>query len=131
VAEGCRHGKMRRQPQERKAFAKQGATLFFRVHLSVCHWQKLLITEALSASANFFFYRTLAVYMRKGRKDIKCVVLSVSQDITRWKAIAAKSVIIVFSVSFFPFRGQLLKQKPKFFIISICSIVWTRDLSSS
>ena len=56
----------------------------------------LLITDALSAPANFFLHRTLAAYMKKDRKDVvKCIVLSVSEDITRWKAIAAKSVSII------------------------------------
>ena len=55
----------------------------------------LLITDALSAPANFFLHRTLAAYLKKDRKDLasaKCIILSVSEDITRWKAIAAKSV---------------------------------------
>jgi len=52
----------------------------------------LLITDALSAPANFLLHRTLAAHLKKDRKDVvKCVVLSVSKDITRWKAIAAKS----------------------------------------
>jgi hypothetical protein len=59
----------------------------------------LLITDALSAPANFLLHRTLAAYMKDCR-DVKCVVLSVSEDITRWKALAAKSVL-GFS---FPFR---------------------------
>ena len=91
----------------------------------------LLITDALSAPANFILHRTLAAYMKKDRKDIKCVVLSVSEDITRWKAIASKSVIIIFSVFLALSEFFLLKQETKFFRISICSIVWTRDLSSS
>ena len=91
----------------------------------------LLITDALSAPANFILHRTLAAYMTKDRKDIKCVVLSVSEDITRWKAIASKSVIIIFSVFLALSEFFLLKQETKFFRISICSIVWTRDLLSS
>jgi hypothetical protein len=65
----------------------------------------LLITDALSAPANFLLHRTLAAYM-KDRRDVKCVVLSVSEDITRWKALAAKSVI---SISFH-LPSSLLKQ---------------------
>ena len=91
----------------------------------------LLITDALSAPANFILHRTLAAYMKKDCKDIKCVVLSVSEDITRWKAIASKSVIIIFSVFLALSEFILLKQETKFFRISICSIVWTRDLLSS
>ena len=91
----------------------------------------LLITDALSAPANFILHRTLAAYMKKDRKDIKCVVLSVSEDITRWKAIASKSVIIIFSVFLALSEFILLKQETMFFRISICSIVWTRDLLSS
>jgi hypothetical protein len=55
----------------------------------------LLITDALSSPANFLLHRTLAAYMKKDRKDVKSVVLSVSEDIMRWKALAAKSVIII------------------------------------
>ena len=51
----------------------------------------LLITDALSAPANFLLHRTLAAHM-KDRRDVKCIILSVSEDITRWKALAAKSV---------------------------------------
>ena len=91
----------------------------------------LLITDALSAPANFILHRTLAAYMKKDHKDIKCVVLSVSENITRWKAIASKSVIIIFSVFLALSKFILLKQETKFFRISICSIVWTRDLLSS
>jgi len=50
----------------------------------------LLVTDALSAPANFLLHRTLAAYM-KDRNDAKCVILSVSEDMTRWKALAAKS----------------------------------------
>ena len=73
----------------------------------------LLITDALSAPANFFLHRTLAAYMKKNRKDIKCVVLSVSEDITRWKAIAAKSVINIFSV--FLSASSFVKTKAQVF----------------
>ena len=85
----------------------------------------LLITDALSAPANFLLHRTLAAYMKKDRKPedvVKCIVLSVSEDITRWKAIAVKSVIIIllFPTSEFHF----VKTKVQvFFRISTCSIV--------
>jgi hypothetical protein len=87
----------------------------------------LLITDALSAPANFLLHRTLAAYM-KDRKDsdVKCVVLSVSEDISRWKALAAKSVINISS----RLPSSLLKQKQVSRILT-CSIAWTRDLSSS
>lgn len=87
----------------------------------------LLITDALSAPANFLLHRTLAAYM-KDRKDsdVKCVVLSVSEDITRWKALAAKSV---FNIPFL-LPSQSFKQK-QVSRISTCSIAWTRDLSNS
>jgi hypothetical protein len=57
----------------------------------------LLITDALSAPANFLLHRTLAAYMKDYRRDdVKCVILSVSEDITRWKALAPKSVNLFF-----------------------------------
>ena len=61
----------------------------------------LLITDALSAPANFLLHRTLAAYM-KDRRDAQCIILSVSEDITRWKALAARSVIN--TLTFYPFR---------------------------
>ena len=78
------------------AFAKQSATLFTTMTsmfspFGLPEGITLLITDALLAPANFLLHRALAAYM-KDRKDAKCVVLSVSEDITRWKALAAKSV---------------------------------------
>ena len=85
-------------------FAKQGVTLTRTMFspFGLPEGIALLITDALSAPANFFLHRTLAAYMKKDRKGMKCVVLSVSEDITRWKAIAAKSVIIKFHCFLFP-----------------------------
>ena len=74
----------------------------------------LLITDALSAPANFLLHRTLAAHM-KDRKDVKCVVLSVSEDITRWKAIAAKSVNLLFLLFFSPAFFFVKTKKTKFF----------------
>ena len=67
----------------------------------------LLITDALSAPANFFLHRTFAAYM-KDRRDAKCVILSISEDITRWKALAVKSVILIL---FFPSEFTVKQKK--------------------
>jgi hypothetical protein len=79
----------------------------------------LLVTDALSAPANFFLHQTLAACM-KDRRDSKCVILSVSEDITRWKALAAKAVIIII-IAFFQ-SSLLNKRKSR---ILTCSIAWT------
>ena len=76
----------------------------------------LLITDALSAPANFLLHRTLAAYIRKDRKDkdaVKCIILSVSEDITRWKAIATKSVIIIFILFLSAFSEFIVKKNNK------------------
>ncbi|KAF8148624.1 hypothetical protein B0H34DRAFT_736284 [Crassisporium funariophilum] len=50
----------------------------------------LLITDELLAPATFMLHRTLAAHMKRSLNS-KCVILSVTEDITRWKALSAKS----------------------------------------
>ncbi|GLB36869.1 putative elongation complex protein 6 [Lyophyllum shimeji] len=50
----------------------------------------LLITDELSSPADFLVHRTLISHIKEA-KNAKSVVLSVSEGIERWKAIAAKS----------------------------------------
>jgi hypothetical protein len=56
-----------------------------------CLGQLLLITDELAAPAESFLHRRLGAHL-KDTKNSKCVILSVSEGLTRWKAIAAKSV---------------------------------------
>jgi len=56
-----------------------------------CLGQLLLITDELAAPAEFFLHRRLGAHL-KDTENSKCVILSVSEGLTRWKAIAAKSV---------------------------------------
>ncbi|OBZ70698.1 hypothetical protein A0H81_09315 [Grifola frondosa] len=51
----------------------------------------LLITDELSSPADFILLGNLSAHL-KNHKDSKCIVLSVSEDLTRWKAISGKSV---------------------------------------
>lgn len=53
--------------------------------------QCLLITDELPSPADFILHRSLASHFKQS-KTSKCIVLSVSEDFARWKAIAAKSV---------------------------------------
>jgi hypothetical protein len=56
----------------------------------------LLITDELAAPADFLLHRTLATHLKE-RKHPRALILSVSEGITRWKALASKSVRLVFS----------------------------------
>ena len=53
----------------------------------------LLVTDELAAPADFLLHRSLGDYL-KDNKNSRCVLLSVSEGMTRWKTIAAKSVSI-------------------------------------
>jgi hypothetical protein len=55
--------------------------------------QFLLITDELAAPADFFLHKSLGAHL-KDNKNSRCVLLSVSGGMTRWKTIAAKSVSI-------------------------------------
>lgn len=61
----------------------------------------LLVTDELAAPADFVLHKTLADYLKKSpRSDVsaeggvKVVILSVSESLQRWKALASKSVSI-------------------------------------
>ncbi|CAK5281892.1 unnamed protein product [Mycena citricolor] len=53
----------------------------------------LLVTDQLSSPADFFVYRTFLEHLKgvTTAQPKKAILLSVSEDIARWKAIAAKS----------------------------------------
>ncbi|KAJ6631450.1 hypothetical protein B0H10DRAFT_2159760 [Mycena sp. CBHHK59/15] len=53
----------------------------------------LLVTDQLSSPADFVLHRSLIDHLKgaKSQNPKKAVVLSVSEDLARWKAIAAKS----------------------------------------
>ncbi|KAI0358714.1 hypothetical protein OH77DRAFT_1494320 [Trametes cingulata] len=50
----------------------------------------LLITDELLAPADFLLHRHLATHLKESR-NAKCVLVSVSEDIGRWKAVAQRS----------------------------------------
>jgi hypothetical protein len=54
----------------------------------------LLVTDQLSSPADFLLHRSLLDHLKAAKSDNpkKTIVLSVSEDLTRWKSIAAKSV---------------------------------------
>lgn len=51
----------------------------------------ILITDHLEAPAEFLLYRTITEHL-KARKQNRCILLSMSNDLPRWKSIFAKSV---------------------------------------
>ncbi|KAI0661405.1 hypothetical protein C8Q70DRAFT_971176 [Cubamyces menziesii] len=50
----------------------------------------LLITDELLAPADFLLHRQLAAHMKES-KDSRCVLISVSEDLGRWKSVAQRS----------------------------------------
>ncbi|KAH7928892.1 hypothetical protein BV22DRAFT_1030077 [Leucogyrophana mollusca] len=58
----------------------------------------ILITDELAAPADFLLHRFLSTKIREN-KTSRCIVLSVSEDFERWKAIAAKSNLSLFQTS--------------------------------
>jgi hypothetical protein len=53
--------------------------------------QFLLVTDELAAPADFLLHRILGTHLKDAKRS-KIVILSVSEGLARWKAIAAKSV---------------------------------------
>ncbi|KAJ7929588.1 hypothetical protein B0H13DRAFT_1859585 [Mycena leptocephala] len=53
----------------------------------------LLVTDQLSSPADFLLHRSLIDHLKRAKSDNpnKTIVLSVSEDLARWKSIAAKS----------------------------------------
>ena len=59
--------------------------------------QLVLITDQLAAPADFLLHQILAAYIKAAAYDgastrPKAVVVSVSEPLARWKAVAARSV---------------------------------------
>ena len=52
----------------------------------------LLITDELASPADFILHANLAACLKDSSKNARCIVLSVSEGLSRWKAIATKSV---------------------------------------
>jgi hypothetical protein len=54
----------------------------------------LLVTDQLSSPADFLLHRSLIDHLKGAKSDNpkKTIVLSVSEDLARWKSIATKSV---------------------------------------
>ena len=51
----------------------------------------ILITDELLAPADFMLHRIVAGHLKES-KDAACLLVSVSEDIGRWKAIAGRTV---------------------------------------
>ncbi|KAF9455941.1 hypothetical protein BDZ94DRAFT_1285309 [Collybia nuda] len=66
----------------------------------------VLITDELSSPADFLLYRSFITHVKES-KDSRTIILSVSEEIARWKAIAAKSNVNV---------SQLLDSKSLTFV---------------
>ncbi|KAI0058732.1 hypothetical protein BV25DRAFT_1810118 [Artomyces pyxidatus] len=52
----------------------------------------LLVTDELASPADFLLHQLLAAHV-KGRSDANCIIVSVSGDWVRWKAVASRSGI--------------------------------------
>jgi hypothetical protein len=51
----------------------------------------LLVTDQLSAPADFILHQNV-ISSVKEKKNVKTIVIAVSENLARWKAVAAKSV---------------------------------------
>lgn len=58
------------------------------------------MTDQLASPADFVLHANLAAHLKDSSKT-RCIVLSVSEPIARWKVIASKSVSEKFSSIFF------------------------------
>ena len=56
--------------------------------------QVLLVTDELASPADFILYRSLTAHFKAAGKSTsaKCLVVSVSGNLAKWKAVLAKSV---------------------------------------
>lgn len=52
----------------------------------------LLVTDELPSPANFLLHQILAEHIKSTKGAAKNIVLSVSEDIAKWKSLAAKVV---------------------------------------
>ena len=53
----------------------------------------VLITDQLQAPADFLVFRTVTTHLKENKQN-RCIILSTFNDVSRWKAIASKSVRI-------------------------------------
>ena len=51
----------------------------------------LVITDQLASPADFLLHRFLASHLKQS-KNAKCLILSLSESLTRWKVLAGKAV---------------------------------------
>ena len=56
----------------------------------------ILITDQLASPGDFLLHQLLSEYV-KSSPDGKCIIVSTSQDLSRWKAISSRSVCFSFS----------------------------------
>ena len=72
----------------------------------------LLATDQLSPPADFVLHHGLIDHIKGAKSEIpkKAIVLSVSEDLTRWKAIATKSVR----------ASERMLAQPQFYASRIC-----------
>jgi hypothetical protein len=61
----------------------------------------LLVTDELPSPADFILHQILATQMKDSTGN-RCALLSVSGDLARWKAVAAKSVSAITRAYKFP-----------------------------
>ncbi|KZT30797.1 hypothetical protein NEOLEDRAFT_1052965 [Neolentinus lepideus HHB14362 ss-1] len=54
--------------------------------------QVVIVTDQILSPANFLLHRTLASHF-KDHKDARCIVLLVSESISRWNAIASRATV--------------------------------------
>jgi hypothetical protein len=82
----------------------------------------LLVTDQLSSPADFVLHRGLIDHLKGGKSENtkKAIVLSVSQDLARWTAIAAKSVRVSGSAHTYP----------QFYAFRICISTKNRPMQS-
>lgn len=53
----------------------------------------LIITDQLAAPADFLLHRTIATHLKDSEKN-RCILLSMSSDLSRWKAVSNKMSIL-------------------------------------
>lgn len=51
----------------------------------------VLVTDQLQAPAEFLVFRTVTTHLKENKQN-RCIILSAFNDVSRWKAIASKSV---------------------------------------
>jgi hypothetical protein len=51
----------------------------------------IMVTDELPSPADFILHRLLAHHLKQSGADTRCILVTTSQDISRWKHIGAKS----------------------------------------